>query len=441
MQTLEQYISEKYNNNIYWFTKEVHQSEQINRTAKVLDEKDFLNGIHNVLSRPDITWKNETFHTRKTIFQTVKSFIEFYNDMLVGKPISLSGNDEKMIKQYTNVYRTGNYNKVNYKLSDNLFKYGVSYEYVYYDSKTKSPKSRFIAGEDGYPIYSEDTNEYIGFIEYWTSDSNKVSYYNVYTGDKVYTYNNYNSNIHLTGEYTSYGLPIVAEIVDTYTSNIISLADDIKPILNEYEQFMSKLGDSIETNSINPILTQTGSMLQVPKGMDVNTNGFVIHLDDGAKMEYVTANIDTQTVQLYLNQLLQQMCDIACVPSVLYGQGDIANISETTIKLLYGKAQAKATKYKYVIADAIKQRNEIIRTILHKRGFNFENDSYIETIFNYNIPMSDTDLINNLSTQFADGCIDKQSYIEKSPLVNDSQQVLIRLRDEQGNSDSKKVEE
>lgn len=431
MQTLEDYINQRYQGNVFWFESEVKQAEQFARITNVLNNKDYLSGVHKVLQRKDFTFKNQTFEVRKTIFQTAKSFISFFNGYLLSNPISLGSNDEKLLKDMNMVYRNSKYNKMNFDICDNLLKYGCVYEYVYYDNKTKMPKSRIINGEDGFPILSEDTSEYIGFIESYTTDTNRVTYYNVFYGDRVETWNNEGSYIHKTGEYSSFGLPIRYEYEDSYTGVVVSLLDDIKPILNEFEAFMNKFGDSIETNSLNPILTQTGAMLEVPKGIDVNANGYVLHLDDGAEMKYVVGQLDTNSIKLYVQQLQQQMCDISCVPSILYGQGDVANISETSIKLLYGKSHSKSVAYKYILENGFIERNRIIQTILELQGKHYNEDSYIDIEFNYNIPMSDKDIIENLSKQYNDGCLDKQTYIEKSPLTNDAQQVIARLGKEE----------
>ncbi len=423
MQTLEQYINERYEGNPTWFEQEVNQANQMARVSSVLNNKDYLNMIHRVLNRKDFTFKGETFEVRKTIFQTVKSFINFFNGYILSNPISLGGNDEEMVKEFNTVYRKAKYHKINFNLLDSLLKYGCAYEYVYYDNG--NIKSKIINGEDGYPVYSEDTDEYIGFIESYTSASNNVTYYNVYWGDKVECWSNEGTYIHKVGTYNSFGLPIRYENIEV--DSVESMLEDIKPLMDEFELFMSKFGDSIETNSINPILTQTGTMLEVPKGIDVNANGYVLHLEEGCEMKYVSAQLDINSIKFYVQQLQQQLCDISCVPSILYGQGDVANISETSIKLLYGKSHSKANWYKYILEDGFEERHEIIKTILSKKGKKYSDDSYIDITFNYNIPMSDKDIIENLSKQYADGCIDKQTYIEKSPLTNDSQQVLARL--------------
>lgn len=428
MQTLEQYINSKYADNVLeWFDEEIKQSEHINNVSKILNNKDYLKGIHKVLNREDFTYKGETYEVRKTIFQTIKSLVNFFNGYILSKPISLGGSNESMVKEYNKIYRLGGYNKLNHDILDRLLKLGCAYEYVYYDGN--SIKSKLIASEDGYPIYSEDTGEYIGFIEYYTSDSNKVSYWNVHYPNKVERYCNEGGHIHLIDTKVSFALPIVYENKENIDDSNITLLDDIKPLLDEFEDFISKLGDSLYTNSINPILTLTGNMLELPKGISADSCGFLFNVDNGGEMKYVTAQLDYNTIKLYLDNLKQSLWDIAEVPSVAFGQGDVANISETSIKMMYSKANNKASWYRYILEEGFNKRNAIIRKILSLKGIQYNEDDYISIEFNYSIPMADTDIINNLSKQYQDGAIDRQTYIELSPLTKNVDSVIGRLVD------------
>ncbi|MDA3731438.1 phage portal protein [Niameybacter massiliensis] len=426
MQTLEQYINNKYYDNVSeWFTEEVKKSEHINNVSKVLNNKDYLKGIHKVLNREDMTYKGETYNTRKTVFQTAKAIINFFNGYILAKPISLGGSNEKMVKEYNQVYRLGGYDKLNHDILDRLLKLGCTYEYVYYDGSRI--KSKLIASEDGYPVYSEDTGEYIGFVEYYTSDSNKVSYWNVYHPNKVEQYSDEGGHIHMVDTKASFGLPIVYENKENISDYNITVLDDIMPLLDEFEDFISKLGDSLYTNSINPILTLTGAMLEMPKGVSADACGFMFNLDNGCEMKYVTASIDYNSVKLYLDNLKQMMYDIAEVPSIIFGQSNVANVSETSIKMMYSKANNKASWYRYVLEEGFNQRHEIIKKILLLQGVSYNAGEYINIEFNYSIPMADTDVVNNLSKQYNDGAMDKQTYIELSPLTKNVDSVMVRL--------------
>lgn len=424
-QTLEQYIQDKYRDNqLEWFDEEVKQAYHMNRIGKVLNNKDYLKGVHKILLRDDVVYKNEQYTTRKTVLQTVKSLVSFFNGYILSNPISLGGTNEDMISEYNRVYRLGGYHKLNVDILDRLIKLGSCYEYVYYDGGIKS---KLILSEDGYPILSEDTGEYIGFIEHYTSDSNKVSYWNVYHANKVEMYNDEGGHIRLVDTKVSFGLPILYENKENLYDDNVTMLDDLMPILDEIEDIISKLGDGIYTNSINPLLLNIGTMLELPKTVNASANGFMVTLDNGGDMKYVTAQMDYNTIKLYLDNLKQMMYDIAEVPSIIYGQGDVSNISETSIKMMYAKANAKASHYKYILEEGFDKRHDIMKNILGLQGIVFGVDDYINIEFNYNIPMADTDMIDNISKQYNDGAIDRQTYVELSPLTRNVEQVMSRL--------------
>lgn len=437
-QDLTQYIADKYMNNPNWFEEECNQAEHINRISKVFNNKDYFRGIHKILQREDMVFKGQEYVTRKTILQTIKSLVSFFNGYILSNPISLGGANEEMVKEFTNVYRIGKYNKLNADILDRLIKWGSAYEYVYYDNG--KIKSRLLNSEEGYPIVSEKNSTYIGFIEHWTSDSNKVSYWNVFYPNKVECYSNEGGYVHLVETKRSFGLPICYQNQENISDECISMLDDVKPILDELEDFINKFSDGIYTNTINPILVNTGTMLELPKGVSAEANGFLVTLDNGGEMKYVSATMDSNSIKLYMDYLQQALYDIAEVPSILYGQGDVANISETSIKMMYAKANAKASHYRYILEDGFEERNEIIKSILTLKGVKFDEDDYITIQFNFNVPMSDTDKINNLSKQYADGAIDKKTYVELSPLTQNTEQVMSRLVDSEVDIETTEVE-
>lgn len=79
---------------------------------------------------------------------------------------------------------------------DKITKYGFVAEYVYLD-ENKEIKSKLIDPADSYPIY-DDENNYIAFIEHYTTADN-VSYYTVYYPDKVQKFSNKGSQLKLIG--------------------------------------------------------------------------------------------------------------------------------------------------------------------------------------------------------------------------------------------------
>src|SRR5690554_3849041 len=130
MNRLDKYISDMYSNNPYWFVEEVQQAHHISRISKVLNNKNYLNGVHKILEKEDSIYKDKELITAKTILQSAKSIIKFHNSYIIGKRPNLSGS-QHMVSEYNKVFRKGKFNLLNYKIVDDLNMYGDAFEYVY----------------------------------------------------------------------------------------------------------------------------------------------------------------------------------------------------------------------------------------------------------------------------------------------------------------------
>ena len=189
---INEYINKVYSGDPEWFVQEVNQGFHLNRISRVISNKEYLHGIHRILQKKDMQYKGKEYKTKKLIIQEAKTILNFHSTYLLGKPLSLTGSENK-VSAYQNIYRKGNYNQIDYDIIDNIGKFGDAYEYVYLDGN-KNIVSKIIDSADGYPVITE-TNNYVAFIEYWTV--NGIDYYNVYYPDRVDSYNNENEGINL----------------------------------------------------------------------------------------------------------------------------------------------------------------------------------------------------------------------------------------------------
>ncbi|PJI07654.1 MULTISPECIES: phage portal protein [Clostridium] len=427
MQTLEDYIADRYGGDSNWFEQEVEQGNHLTRISNVVNNIEYLLGRHKISQREDTKWKGQEYITKKLILNQAKTILNFHSTYLLGKPLSLTGSENK-VKEYQNIYRRGNYNNIDFKILDNVIKYADSYEYVYIDNN-KNIVSKIIHSEDGYPIYSEDTGEYIGFIEYYTMDSNKVSYYNVYYTDKVEQWNNEGGELQLIDTKSNIsGLPIhYSNDEGEYDNFGRSLLEDLKPIFDEFEDIFSKMSDSIYTLSLNPMPVSIGQRIEGTIPSDAC--GYMINLDAGS-FDYKNATIDSATVKLYLDKLQQQLNIIAHMPSVATGNSNVSNVSEVSLKLLYSLSDVMAMLNEKWMRRGLQQRFEYFDKLLGLLGVTFSDNEYIDVEFNYSRPVNGQDLLNEIQTQFNMGAISKQSIIEKSPLTTDVSTELERLKKE-----------
>lgn len=418
---LSEYITSTYGNNPLWFEEEVNQIYQKARVNKVITYKEYLKGNHSIIFRPDVVHNGATYKTSKMILQTIKSIINFKNTYIMGNKVTLSGKD-KVIERYNNIYRMGNYHKSNYSIVNNVHSFGDAFEYIYFDDAMI--KSKVIDSADAYPIYS-DRMEYIGFIEYYTDVLQGVSTYIVYDKEKVKEYSNEGGTVHKVDEWDNLsGLPIHYKNTDDLFGQ--SVIDDLKPILDKLETLINRMDDSIYTLSLNPMGVLSGQRLT--DTVDSEAVGYVLNIEDGGQFEYAVAQLDSASIKLLIDTLITQLYVIAQVPSTIFGQSNIANVSEVSLKLLYTLADNSGKELAVYLQEGLNQRHIMINNLLKwvNNGFDIL-DIYLDVVFNYNRPVDTKEQVDNLSKQFSDGALSLESYIEKSPLTDNASQEMVRL--------------
>lgn len=417
---LENYIKTVYKNDVLWFTQEVQKANNTNRIAKCYKLKGYLHGTHNVLNREDVTYKEQVFKVKKLILQNAKAILNFHSTYLLGHPVSLTGS-EKLVKELQEIYNYGGYNEIDWELLDKLDKYGDSFEYVYKDGDRII--SKVIDSNVSYPVYS-DSGEYVAFIEYWCNLEH-ISYYNVYTNDSVTEWTNEGGELYLVAEYNNEsGLPIhYYNSSDWDYREGEGLLENIIPILDEIEDLLSKLGDSIYTLSLNPLLLTTGQAIEGSVSSDAV--GYNVALEVGSDMKYVHSEMDYNSIKYYLDTLQNQLNFCSYIPSILGGSGNIANVSEVSLKMLYNLADVYAMLSERVMRKGFNERFNIIRRLIGKE----DKAEYVNVTFNYSRPQNASELLDNIKKQFDMNAISLQSIIEQSPITKDVVMELNRLKE------------
>ena len=258
--SLDYYIQKQYDGNKMWFMDEVNQGNHVARIASVIANRDYLAGRHKVLGREDSKYKGNILVTRKTILNYAKTVIRFHNTFLLGNAVTLSSKDENAVKTYADIYKLGMYETVDYEIIDRVNKFGDAYEVVY--ASNGIIKSKVLDSACSYPVY-DDMGEYIAFIEHWTDVYTSISYWNVYYTNYVEMWSNEGGNEHLVSTTMSVGLPIHYHNFSDIDYNFgLSLLTDIKPIMDELEDVLSKLGDAIYINTLNPMPVAIGQRIE-----------------------------------------------------------------------------------------------------------------------------------------------------------------------------------
>lgn len=386
------------------------------QNAEVQRIRNYINGTHDVLARKDFEFNGNTFHTAKIILDSIKSVIDFHSSYLVGNAISIIGEKEES-KLVQSVYKKGFFAKVDYEIVKNLYTYGNAYEYLY--KKNGVIKSKIIPNTDAYPVY--ENGKYTKFIERYCY--NPVTDYmleRIYKEKSVSEYEN--GVLKATYNNTS-GLPIHYTSGDMNRTNVfgVGLVADLIPIMNEIEQLLSKMSDAVTTLSMNPLGVVSGQRIE--ESIDSAMTGAIINIEEGGTFDYATAMQDYNSIKIILDNLIQQYYTVAQVPSSLYGQGNIANVSETSLSMLYNQSDSLAKRISFHLLEGFYLRLEYMSRML---GIDVTN---VEIAFNYNRPVDNKSKMESLKLQYEMGAISTESIVRNSPYVTNVDGELELLKD------------
>lgn len=423
MDRLSYYIEKQYANNPRWFEEEVNQGNHAKRISDVINNRDYLAGRHKVLLRQDSQYKGKTLVVNKTVINYAKTVIRFHDTYLLGKPVQLSCNDENTLKTFSDIYELGQYDSVDYQIIDRVNKFGDAYEAIYVDNGVI--KSKVLDNACSYPVY-DDMGCYISFIEHWTDAYTSISFWNVYYPTYVEHWDNEGGELRLVSTDRSVGLPIHYHNFNDEDYNFgTSLLNDIIPIMDALEDIISKMGDSIYVNTLNPMPVAIGQRIE--SSIPADAVGFCMNLDVG-DFKYASCNMDYNTIKLYLDNLKQFLNDVACMPSVLGSSTNIANISEVSMQILLMMASVYAYENKKWLNIGFKERFRMFQKILGMQGIKVDSD--VDVIYNVSMPVASTEMIANLKALQEMGAISRETIMEKTEYITDVDVEKKRLEGE-----------
>lgn len=390
--------------------------------------KQYLDGQHKVSGRKDFTFKGEILRTSKILLQSIKSIVDFHCSYLVGNPVTLTG-DDKAVKLFNSIYDRANYALTDYQLVNDLVIYGNAFEYVYQDGGGVI-QSKIFDPLDSYPIYNE-RGEYTGFLEYWHDVPTGNEYYVLYEPNTVTEYSTAAAGRMIqSGQHRNRtGLPIhyISGVKGAYSTYGVGVVADLIPIVDELEALLSKTSDAVTTLSLNPLGVSSGQRIDAQ--IDRNITGTILNLEDGGAFNYASANIDHNTVQMLINQLINQLYTVAQIPSVVF-TGNVSNVSEVSLKLLFTQLDNKAKRQAAFLKEGFYRRWEAMRRLAKEKLTDQEFDS-LDASFNYNTPTDSSAVLSDLIKQRDAGALSKKSLIELSPYSGNAEAEMKQIKKEQ----------
>lgn len=416
--------------NGYWFESEIKKNKHVDRISRISGIDEYLRREHAILARPNFEFKGKTFETAKIILQTLKSIIKFHSSYIVGNPVSITG-DKEFVAYLNSIYKKGNFNKIDLSIAKDLISFGDAFEYLYLD-ENDNIQSKVIRNKDSYPVY-DSMGKYYSFVEYWKDSETRDDMYVVYYSEKVEIYENHkliDSKINLTG------LPIWYSAMEK--SKYDKFGDcfplDLIPMMDTIEHLLSKLDDAVTTLSLNPLGVVSGQ--RIDSSIPNNIAGTVLNLEDGSEFKYANASMDANSIKLELDYIIQQFFSVACVPSSILGQSNVANVSETSITMLFQQTDNFARMYIMSLLEGFKTRLKYIRKLMEYQGKTISDEIFDSIDFEFNVarPVDTKADFENMKIQFDAGALSRRTFIDKSKYTTNTPLELERLSDEASQS-------
>ncbi|MFV0240787.1 MAG: phage portal protein, partial [Lacrimispora sphenoides] len=120
--------------------------------------------------------------------------------------------------------------------------------------------------------------------------------------------------------------------------------------------------------------------------------------------------------------LINQFYVVAQVPSILYGQSNIANVSEVSLELLFNSADNLSKKTAFSMIDGFNKRTEYISKLM---GMDL---SSVSANFNFNRPVDNSSLISDIKEQIEMGIMSKETAMRISPYIVDVEEEIKLLK-------------
>lgn len=418
-----------------WYQEEIRKPEHIQRINNVCNINNYLLRRHKVLERPDFQFKEKNFTSAKIVLQTLKTIITFHASYTVGNPVSLTG-DKEFVDLMERVYKKGQFTKQDYEIISQLIKYGNAWEYIYL--KDNIIRSKVFLNEDCYPCFDERGSLY-AFIEYWRDAASSTEYHTIYYNDRVESYTD-NELVRQSANLT--GLPIHYKSMNLAEDTCFGepFVNDLIPVMDQIEHLLSKIDDAVTTLSLNPVAWTTGRMPDEP--INSNLVGACLRLDEGGTFQYANAEMDYSNIKLELDSLLQQFYGIACVPSSVLGQSNVANVSEVSLAMLFNCTDNVARQNMYSLKEGFAFRWQCIRKLMELQGTEIPDEWFdsLDCSFNVNRPVDTQSAMEEMKMQWDMGAISKQTIIENSKHTTNTALELDRLKTEEDTAEAIRID-
>lgn len=324
--------------------------------------------------------------------------------------------------------------------------YGRAFELVYRDSKDPhTPKSVRVSPKDAYVAYAGDVEQdsVFGAIRYYEVDENQQKTYRLYlytvTDVQVWESSSKDGPWVLVDGPTPHGMGRVPLIEYANNSDYMGDFEAIIPLQDAYNQLLSDRLDD-KTAFAQAMLKIQGAIIgQDAEELDASLKAMkhtkVLQLDQDATADYLIKTMDETGVQVYQDQLKNDIHKEAMVPD-LSDEQFANNASGVSMAYkLFGTDQMVSDKVAQ-FEKGYKRRCKLYDAVMFNgtASEDYEPKCDIGRMvirFRFNTPQDLSYATTAFSTAIGAGFLSKQTAIENLAIVDDAQQELDRIKAEQ----------
>ena len=418
-----------YTNNLNWYTG---KHPILNRVAETMVDSE-----GNTVKKPN----------NKLVFQFPKLIIDTSHSYLAGKPLSYTNNKslnkpeyddtDEFISILKDIFIDNDEPYKTAELLKNCSIEGDGYEYVYVSKIDGQIKFVEFPAYECIPVYDPSTKELEMVIRFYemellNANGKKETFYKVETYDKDYVtyYNMKNGKVTLDLEKPAVAhlmqeVPIIHYRNTTISNSDYGISDleDVKTLIDEYEQKCSDLSNTLEYNT-NPLLKLTNCIVDEGQFAEMVASR-IIQLPEGATAEYLVWDQNIPALKNHLEKIEDAIYTFSFTPK-LYRDNDDGNpMSGVSIKMKFSgadlKANTKERNYRLGLRKRIRLISKLLK-LINNKNYNWRD---VDVTFNRSIPQNLLELAQ-IAAQLH-GLISDETLMENIPFVADIKTEMERV--------------
>lgn len=359
----------------------------------------------------------------------------------LGKPVQYSSKNEAYLDALKNVYRRNYTNSLNFELSKEASKKGISFEIMFIDENGKLEEQK-LSAEEVIPVYSPVLGEFLECaIRIWSDydiDGNMVKQSaELITKKDIITYERdaEGAMFRLVDARTHY-FSDVPVIVIWNNEEQMGDYEPVIPSVDAYDKAMSDTANDSENfaDAYLCVVGAGGGLEEAAEGDDEEAEraayrmrqNRMMFLDEKGQAYWLTKNVNDSSQEHYKDRLKNDIFFLSQVPA-LSDESFAGNLTGVAIKYkLIGLEELTIMKENRFEA-ALRKRDKLVTEYLNLTMNQKWDTSELEHKFERNFIENEGDLIEDASK--LEGMVSKRTQLKRLPssVVDDVDQELEQI--------------